>query len=310
MTRGVARLFVVGVGRSGTSLLQSMLASHNSIVMLPETSFVRRYLLSARFRQIDEIEADMLKSDKYLSRWDKAGISCVRDLHETTISLRKLYDEVSNQYANAFTNPVSYIAEKDPKLIEGLIRMDAVFANYRVVHIYRDPRDVVLSKNKAEWSKKQSLFKKLVANNAQIELLEIFARGHRQILYEVKYEDLLAEPESTLRGICSFLDIPYQDSMLDYQEQARKLVSKDEMSWKKETLGPLLNGNMNKWRQDMGPLTACQVEKSCCAVMAKGGYDETCSGLSSMERLRVKIFSLLVRLTSATYVLKSRYFHS
>ena len=49
-TRSVSimkRLFIVGVGRSGTSLLQSMMAAHSKIVMMPETSFVRRYLVTS-----------------------------------------------------------------------------------------------------------------------------------------------------------------------------------------------------------------------------------------------------------------------
>ena len=41
---GRAPILVVGVGRSGTSLLQSMLAAHPDLHLLPETGFHRRYV--------------------------------------------------------------------------------------------------------------------------------------------------------------------------------------------------------------------------------------------------------------------------
>ena len=40
------KIFIVGVGRSGTSLLQSMFASHPEVKFIPETAFIRRYVLN------------------------------------------------------------------------------------------------------------------------------------------------------------------------------------------------------------------------------------------------------------------------
>ena len=49
----MAPIFIVGVGRSGTSLLQTMLASHSLIAFPPETGFVRRYVGTGRLNTQD-----------------------------------------------------------------------------------------------------------------------------------------------------------------------------------------------------------------------------------------------------------------
>ena len=55
-------LFIVGVGRSGTSLLQAMLASHAAIEIIPETGVLRNHVLKTRFsRTLEAHGKDALK---------------------------------------------------------------------------------------------------------------------------------------------------------------------------------------------------------------------------------------------------------
>ena len=64
-------LLIVGVGRSGTSLLQSMLAAHSGIVMMPETSFIRRYLIRDLWSGKLDGNLEKLNDDAYLKRWER-----------------------------------------------------------------------------------------------------------------------------------------------------------------------------------------------------------------------------------------------
>jgi len=309
MRARVRRLFIVGVGRSGTSLLQSMLASNRKIVMMPETGFIRRYLFASRPWRKRAVKAAFLKQDRYLSRWENDGAMNIRSLNdEQPIIPEKLYQDVSSHYAQNKSDDVEYVADKDPRLIEVLPLLDRVFSDYKVVHIYRDPRDVLLSKNQAEWSKHHSMWKNLIANNAQMRLFEIFLRSHRQSVFEVKYETLLEKPAHILRQICDFLEIEFSEDMLNFQEQAKQLVSADELSWKKETTGPLLTNNMYKWKSQMKPEDAFRVEKSCHISMQKGGYEHVQVAISQLQRIKCFMSRLLVDFVSIIYVYKSRYF--
>lgn len=268
------KLFVVGVGRSGTSLLQSMLASHGEIVMMPETGFIRRYLVKSVFQKKKFADIQKLKQDMFVRRWVDDGMLLQENKIGSAVTYRSIYEDIQKLYAEKRHKKIKYIADKDPKLIEVLPCLDALFRNYKVIHIIRDPRDVLLSKNKAQWSKGQSLYKKLVANNAQFRISEFFLRRHVGNTFEVKYEDLINEPEKVLKSICEFLNLDFDDNMLLFQEQAKLLVSEREMSWKKETVGPLLTNNFSKWKTDMPPEISILTASCCATAMSKGSYEE------------------------------------
>ena len=70
---GIKKLFIVGVGRSGTTLLQSMLNAHPEICFTPETHFVKRYLVPHLSGNKCFSKANLIQSlaeDKYFSRLD------------------------------------------------------------------------------------------------------------------------------------------------------------------------------------------------------------------------------------------------
>ena len=61
--------------------------------------------------------------------------------------------------------------------------------------------------------------------------------------------------------------------MLSFNDAARKLVSDSEMSWKKETLGPLLKNNLGKWKSRLSYREIRLTELCCCEAMVAGNYD-------------------------------------
>lgn len=310
MSTNAKRIFIVGVGRSGTSLLQSMIASHSKVVMMPETSFIRRYLISPILNIDDRNEnLSKIKRDKYLQRWEKDNVVELSRLENDDYdSLRSFYDQVSIEYLTTKPNDNLYLAEKDPKLIEFLPHLDELFKDYKVIHIVRDPRDVFLSKSKAPWSKKQSIFKKLIANNAQLLIGNKYKKQNPNKIVEIKYEDLLRSPERVLKSLCSFLGVEYEENMLSFQQEARKLVSNDEMSWKKETIGPLLKSNTSKWKSEMEPALITLIQDSCRIAMKKGNYPFVNYKLSLIQKIKIFTISFSVIMASQLYAFKNNFF--
>ena len=199
---------------------------------------------------------------------------------------------------------VAYVGDKDPKMIEVLPHLNNIISDYKIVHIIRDPRDVLLSKNKAAWSKGQSLFKKLVANAAQLRIAHAFKRANGNII-EVKYEGLLTSPDKVLSDICQFLEIEYDPDMLSFQEKAKELVSSDEMSWKKETMGPLLKTNFSKWREEMTAEQCDLIEKCCALAMKKGKYEYNTETLAWYVHLKNRIYAGIVNCMAVIYVFRA-----
>jgi len=114
----------------------------------------------------------------------------------------------------------------------------------------------------------------------------------------------LLSPEKVLSGLCKNMGIEYDKRMLSFGEAAKKLVSEKEMSWKKETLGPLLTENREKWKTDLNPSEIILSEMCCGEAMVRGGYpeDQRRHQLSLQDRLWVQIGRLLIVVATWPYM--------
>ena len=293
-------IFVIGVGRSGTSLLQSMIGSNDQVWALPETGFLRRLAFSGAIDKAykkggaDQV-LTLMQSDSKVQRF---GLSmdrlkdCIELAVESTVGTLgiRVYTELVRSHASASKDGTLYILDKDPRLIEYLSVLDTCFPRCRIISILRDPRDVLSSKKKAAWSARSSSWKHVFANRVQFMLersaIESLASAVRS---ELRYEDLLSRPEASLLAVCTEVGICYEVSMLNFSREASLLVNPEEMQWKKETLGPLLGDNIGKWR---GELTAREVilcEVLCSSIFRYAKYSRSLSyrDLSRLDQVYV-----------------------
>lgn len=297
------KIFVVGVGRSGTSLLQAMLASHPKVEFLPETSFFRRMVVDNELQNlpVDEIPG-FLASDSRISRLnfdfnaiDYSGLDSLwpeRDLYE------KIFSRIQG---------VSYAGDKDPRCVELIEIILSIWKTARVIHIYRDPRDVIASKKKADWSKRRSTLFNLIAAVAQFDLATKATRKFgKEKIATIKYESLITDPENTLKELCSWLDLAFDQGMLQFGEAASNLVASDEMQWKSKTLGPLLRQNQNKWVTELDGVEALACEVACRQAMKEGAYKKTSTVVSSnlVSRLLSMFVGQTARIIAKVYVWK------
>ena len=267
-----APILVVGVGRSGTSLVQSMLAAHSQVAFPPETQFVRRYVGRRRLARcyssggVAAVRA-VLEADDRLRR---LGLDLGRVLARYTggvpFSEADLYETLLTAYAESRGKP--RVGDKDPRCIEFLPLLARHWPTAHVVHVIRDPRDVLASKKRAAWSRHRSVVTHVFANRVQ------FRAGRRdgRRLYcpryhEVIYEALLADPAAALRDLTGRLGLPYEEGMLQFADAAESLVAADELAWKRETLGPLLSANSGKWRRELSTSEAALAELACSGAL-------------------------------------------
>lgn len=347
----MAELFIVGVGRSGTSLLQSMLAAHPEIAMLPETGFFRRYCagrvgpnfwsaLGSAFvsasgggrsggpvpapggsgsaakgalsgagasdladghaeRYDDDVTRRLIAlraRDERLQRiaegcWleaverlrsaeaveaDNPGTGAIDQALLVELYRALLSREVAAQQAGRAAAEIRFTADKDPRLVEYLPLLKRAFPESHIVHIVRDPRDVLLSKSTAEWSRHRSWPANLAAGRFQLDLADTFAGvtyGWRYHL--IRYEDLIAYPERTLRRLVNSLDLDYREEMLAFSDAAARLTSESDTAWKRETAGPLLSGNSGKWQAGLSGTQVRATEAVLKRWFQRYGYERS-----------------------------------
>ncbi len=216
--------FVVGVGRSGTTLLRLMLDAHPELTIPPETGFVPQLIETARGGEasVDELLAVItghwrwkdfgLESEQLRARFEAA-----RSLRPAPV-LRRFYELYAEQQGK------SRWGDKTPGYAKHMPEITRVLDEARFIHIIRDGRDVALSRVNTLSMKPITL--EQAARLWRRWIRQARRQGARIEHYaEVRYEELIAEPESVLRGLCEGLHLDFDPAMLDYHARSAERLS-------------------------------------------------------------------------------------
>lgn len=156
------------------------------------------------------------------------------------------------------------------------------FPKARFVHILRDPRDNFGSL-KSGW---QTRYKDQEASPRMLlqSLLDRAGLGLRmaelnqealgpETYHVVRFEDLVAEPEATLRQICGFLGISYHATL---ERPTVNTVPWPGNNFEGVRFNGLSSRNVGRWQERISPEEAAVIEAYLGDVMGRLGYDLSC----------------------------------
>jgi len=253
-----APFFVVGCGRSGSTMLREMFNKHSQVYIPGESYFIHMLYwdwhpgmgdaeLESFFQKlvvipppperavIDDMgwEHDELKAFLYESR-DKEFSDVVRGIYE--LGMRR-------------AGKVMW-GDKTPRYVLYLPLLIKLFPQARIIHLVRDGRDVALSylgfDSGPTTVRDAARYWRYMAGVGRH-----FHKERPDVPYiEVRYEDLVLEPEAGIKEICRFLDIQYEPAMVDFQAGHKRPTEKD--SFGHELVGrPVTAGRVGRWRKEM-----------------------------------------------------------
>jgi hypothetical protein len=247
--------FVVGVARSGTTLVRAILDSHPDLAIPGESHFLAemarspdRYLAADGFR-VGRFLQDVLSHQRF-QRWGLPEERMHRLLRDDppvdlAAAFRRLYE------AYALGQGKRRYGDKTPAYVHHISVLGALFPEARFVHVVRDGRDVALS-HVAHPSFTRTVPEVALVWRRGVE------RGRRTGLAlgpgryrEVRYEDLLEDPEGVSRSLCKFLVLDYHPAMLRYHERAEEIIrpTRHPESHQRIHLPP--TKGLRDWRTDM-----------------------------------------------------------
>ncbi|MFH1793659.1 MAG: sulfotransferase [Pseudomonadota bacterium] len=260
---------VVGVPRSGTTLLRMMLDSHSELAIPPETGFLLDDRIAGSSLGGREIAREMTEFPREAPAWSDFGISADEflDQAEALSSEAGPGDVLRLFYRMYATNHGKRRAgDKTPGYVNAMSTIARLMPETRFIHIIRDGRDVALSWRKT-WFAPSADIPTLVRTwtDTILGARESAARLHYR---EVFYSDLVRDPAAVLRDICDFVDLRYEPSMLRYytrspqrlrEHRARYrmdgtlVVSHDtRIVQQQNTMKPILPRD-GVWRREMEP---------------------------------------------------------
>jgi len=220
--------FFVGAGRSGTTLLRAMFDSHPDLAVPGESGFIVR-LARERKRYENDNGFDVgAFTDDFVThlrfrQWDLSKDE-VREALSAGVSgysecIRRLY-----HFFAAREGKPRY-GDKTPTYVLHLPLLADLFPESRFVHLIRDGRDVALSHLDIEGWGPRSFDEAAVQWRRHVRQgIVDGARLGPDRYREVHYEDLIEDPESTLRELCAFVALPFDAAMLRYFERAGKVA--------------------------------------------------------------------------------------
>lgn len=273
--------FVVGTGRCGTTLLQAMLMSHPDVRIPPETQFFD-HLDPVRLGFPDPLPDDAV--DDYLRRVGEGrgavfldAVPGVLDAYAAAVreGLRDAgaqFAWVCDRLASGQTGDV--LGEKTPQHWRYLDRVLALAPEAKVVHLCRDPRDVVAGLMDMDWWHGRSV--RRTAKHWRRALSDALAwdarlgpARHRI----VRYEDLVADPGAVLTDLAGFLGIGFEPAMLAFQRSAEHAFHPEEDSYKGLTRSALDRSRVGRYRDRLSPFEIRVIEREVGrALMSELGY--------------------------------------
>lgn len=214
--------FIVGVPRSGTTMLRLMLDAHSELAIPPKTMFLNLFLRSnCKQLSIHEFVYQLADSP----RWAVFGFEPDELINAMGVILKKSsanIPELIRSHYQAYAQKqgkTRWGGEKSGIQLKSMLEISLVLPEAHFIHIIRDARSVVLSLKKAYFTKNRNVV--ALANNWVTSITKAREKAQKLPHYvEIKYEDLVLSTELNLQSICKFIDLPYQSSMLNYYQNA------------------------------------------------------------------------------------------
>jgi tetratricopeptide (TPR) repeat protein len=243
-------IFILGMPRSGTSLVEQILASHSKVYAAGEMHCLNQTIASV---------FDMSNLSKELQHADIDVFSQLGDKYVSVMKAQGLTDKGANK---AFKS-VQYITDKMPgnfKLI-GLIKL--ILPNAKIIHCRRNPMDNCLSLFKNYFSKGHVYAYDQIElgqyYNLYARLMEHWHNVLPDFIYDVQYEQMVAEQDAQTRSLLEFCGLDWENACLDFHQtrravktvsavQVRRPIYKDSVKlWKRyeKQLAPLIESLQN-----------------------------------------------------------------
>lgn len=243
----IKRAFLVGCPRSGTTLLQSMIASHSQVVSFPETHFFSKTLPINNF--LRQLKIHGPKSRKIINQFlQQNGYDDLQPFKETapyhffTYSkwcriLLSIIDEMTARHAEKQKNDARVVGlEKTPRHLHYISSIEKSKPPSNFIHILRDGSNVVASLYLAtkqypdQWGGQRSIRKCISWWNKSIEQSLRYVNKPNHCF--VTYEQLISDPERVLKTICTFLNLDYDQSMIQNFHRTAGYLTQEEEAWK------------------------------------------------------------------------------
>jgi protein-tyrosine sulfotransferase len=255
-------IFVGGAGRSGTTLLRVMLDSHSRISCGPEL----KVLPSVASLWVD-----------LRTRW----ASTLADSHVRDADVDRAFGRLITSLLEPQRQATGKVrvAEKSPNNVFVFGHLHRMFPDAAFVHMVRDGRDVVASLLSMDWTTTDGTpiaytrDARLAARYwaSAVNAARAFAQSATDPVHfhEMRYEDLVTDPEDTLRALFAFLGEPWEPAVLAYHEVPHDLGHESSAA---QVVHPITPTSAGRWQRELSAPDRQAVKEEIGDLLLQLGY--------------------------------------
>ncbi len=225
-----APIFIIGMPRSGTTLVEQIISSHPDVFGAGE----RQAMLNL---------VESLKHQKQLSSTSHAQL--VGDLSQSEVA--SIADNYLQDLQKLSPDAIA-ITDKMPGNYFRLGVIFLLFPNARIIHCRRDPMDTC-------WSCYQQNFESGLRFTNDLDHLAHAYRAYRRLLkhwhdmkpnqiLDIEYESLLTNPLIQSQRLLQYCNLNWDPAVLDFHQQQRPVTTASV--W--QVRQPLYQSSVNRWK--------------------------------------------------------------
>jgi hypothetical protein len=289
--------------RAGNHLLRGLLDRHPELVVPPDEDYFVRFLLRSRWNQLAGALSSPRAAPKFFRRLQKRGhlerinqgLSRNASGTEGTLDLERYYEFVRSHHRRFSVaglirthvgalaaalgaegegrTPVVFCAVSASKRdVLQLGRRLAALFDLRAIFVVRDPRAQFASKRGRKPEFEVERFCELQNTfGAQLDAFSEIAP-----MLRVRFEELVTDTEASMRRVCDFLGIAYDEGLTTFTQVGQPTLSNSSYA----PASGIDVGTLTRYRQTVAPETLRYIESHCLpALFWRGSGEDSVEGL-------------------------------
>ncbi len=300
-------LFLVGMPRSGTKLLRELLNQH-PLIEIPnvETHFLPYW--SKHWQEYGDLSDknnfshfyDQVTSIPYFIYMREIGKTIQKDAWYQSCENFKVsgvFEALMRHDANTPIGSEKIWGDKTPSYITQVTLIKELFSSAKIVHLVRDVRDYSLSA-KTAWGK--NMMRSTDRWVEGISTLRNNLKEHGDDIIEIRYEDLLDNPEKELLKICNFINLKFDKRMLQLETSCENLGDAKGNNF-------IVKNNKQKFLTKMSFKERESLERIAKPILEKYGYQFEYRGESKrVNNIQMFLFKIMDTINLFRYESKKR----
>jgi tetratricopeptide (TPR) repeat protein len=221
-------IFILGMPRSGTSLVEQIISSHASVYGAGELSTLMKLLYPILKDRLSNGCDNNLSSEKNL-----------------TLIREKYLESLAHLKTSA-----NIITDKTPANFQNIGFILSIFPDAKIIHLKRDPRAICWSIYKSNWSETGYGFSYNINDLVKFyglysKLMDFWHKKFPGKIYDVCYEDLTANQEQETKKLLEYCELDWDENCLNFHKNKRAVKTASSLQVREK----MYQGSSEAWKK-------------------------------------------------------------